>query len=130
MSEIGNYSTVDDDGFVELGHLEDRWLLLEALRREAAELAARIEKGEKFFREQMDLLKADGFTINGMRKVTYRQDATFPAAKYAAANPAVASVYTIMKPSFDLEAFKRDRPEEYKNWRSRSYKYVQPKKGN
>lgn len=129
MTQTADTPALDKDGFVELGHLEDQWLLLMALRKEAEELRVRIEKGEAFFKAQMDEVNADGFAINGIRKITYRQDATFPVARYTAENPYVAEVYTIMKPSFDLETFKRDRPEEYKQWRSRSYKYIQPKKG-
>lgn len=129
MTQATEVPVLDKDGFVELGHLEDQWLLLMALRKEADELKTRIEKGEAFFRAEMDLRGADGFMINGVRKVTYKQDATFPVAKYSAENPHVAEVYKIMKPAFDLEAFKRERPEEYKQWRSRSYKYVPIKKG-
>jgi histidyl-tRNA synthetase len=129
MTQTTETLVPDGDGFVELGHLEDQWLLLVALRKEVEDLRMRIDKGEQFFKDQMDLYGADGLMINGIRKVSYRQDATFPVARYSAENPHVAEVYKIMKPAFDLETFKRDRPEEYKQWRSRSYKYVQPKKG-
>jgi len=129
MTQATETPTLDNDGFVELGHLEGQWLLLLALRKEADELKTHIEKGEAFFKARMDEVGADGFTINGMKKISYKQDATFPVARYTAANPAVAAAYTKMTPAFDLEAFKRDRGNEYQSWRSRSYKYVQPKKG-
>lgn len=121
---------LDDKGFVELGHLEDQWLLLEALRKQREELDVRIEKGEKFFKDQMDLVNADGFLIGGMPKVVYRQNATFPAAKYAAANPAVAAAYTIMAPKLDVDALRRDRPDEVLRWTGRSFKRMQIKRGN
>jgi hypothetical protein len=121
---------VDDDGFVELREHGHSWHYLEAMRAERQRLDAAIERAEGFFRQKMKEAGATGLKIDGVRKVTFRPDATFPAAKYAAANPIVAAMYTVMKPAFDVERFKRDRPDEHQMWRGNSFKYVQPKKGS
>lgn len=130
MSDSDKQYEVDVDGFVELGHLERDWFFLEEMRKEKAKLEAAIAKVEAFLQGEMIAAKADGFKIHGVRRVTWRKDATFPAAKYAAANPAVAAAYTIMVPKLDVEALKRDRPEDYKHWRGRSFKFVQQKRGS
>ena len=124
MTEQDTFN-VDEHGFVELGHLERDWFFLQEMRNQLQTLQAAIEKCEAMFRAKVVEAGATGFKINDIRKVTYKQDSTFPTAKYAAANPHVASVYTTTKQVFDLEAFKQDRPEEYKQWRGRSFKYVQ-----
>src|SRR5688572_10154127 len=54
MTQVTEILEPDQDGFIELGHLADQWLLLQALRREVEELKHRIEKGEQFFKDQMD----------------------------------------------------------------------------
>lgn len=129
MSDIEKQYEVDEEGYVELGHLERDWFFLEEMRKEKARLDAAIEKVEAFLQGEMTAAGADGFKIHGVKRVTWKQDATFPAAKYAAANPHVAEVYTVMVPKFDVETFKRDRPEEYKQWRGRRFSFVQQKRG-
>lgn len=120
-----NKFDVDEHGFVELGELERDWFFLQKMRSELQTLQAAIGKCETMFQQRVVAAGATGFKINGVRKVTYKQDATFPVAKYTAENPHVASVYTTTKQVFDLETFKRDRPDEYARWRGRSFKYVQ-----
>jgi hypothetical protein len=121
---------LDDEGFVEFGDLEDKFFYLEEMRKQRAALDAAIDRAEVFFKAAMKQAGATGFKINGVKKVSYKQDATFPVAKYVAANPHVAAVYTKMTPSFDIEAFKRDRHEEWLHWRGHSFKFIQPKNGN
>ena len=120
---------VDEKGFADFTELERDWFYLQEMIKQQQVLEAGIEKCKAAFKEKMLTAGATGFSINGVKVVTFKQDATFPVAKYSAENPAVAAAYTTMKPTFDLEAFKRDRPEEYKNWRSNTFKFVQPKQG-
>lgn len=124
-SETIHTFEVDEDGFVELGHLERDWFFLTEMRRQAQELAAGIERAEEMFQRTMLAAGATGFKINGVRKVTYKQDATFPVKKYTEAHPAVAEAYMVMKPAFDLQKFKEHRPTEYEQWRGRSFKFIQ-----
>lgn len=130
MDDIDKKYEVDDEGFVELGHLERDWFFLQEMRKEKARLDAAIEKVEAFLKGEMSVAQADGFKIHGVKAVTWKQDATFPVAKWAAANPAVAAAYTIMVPKVDVEALRRDRPEEVKNWTGRSLRFIQPKRGS
>lgn len=123
-----NKYEVDDEGFVELGELERDWFFLEEMRKQVAVLEVGIKRAEAMFAAKMRETGADGFMINGVRRVSNKQDATFPAKKYAEANPTVAEAYTVMKPAFDLDLFKQHRPEEYQRWRGRSFKYVQTSK--
>lgn len=127
MSEDEKFD-VDDQGFVELGHLERDWYLLQQMRKDKAKLEAGIEKVEAFFKAKMAAAGAEGFKINEVKAVSWKQDATFPAAKYAAANPAVAAAYTIMVPKLDVEALKRDRAEEVKQWTGRRFSFIQTKR--
>lgn len=126
-TEATNYTvTVDKDGnkFVELGHLESPWTSYLNLLKQQAEIEAAIGRARAFFEKHMTDAKVDGMTINGVKVVTYKQDATFPAAKYAAENPGIAAAYMTTKTVLDVAALKRHRPHDYANWRGRSFKLV------
>lgn len=122
---VGTEYVLNDEGYVELGDLERDWFFLEEMRKQVAVLEAGIKRAEAMFAKRMRDAGADGFMINGVPRVMYKQNATFPAKKYAEANPEVAETYTVLKPVFDLDLFKQHRPEEYKQWRGFSFKYVQ-----
>lgn len=119
--------TVDDDGnrFVELGHLDLAWNSYLKLLKQRAELDAAIERARTFFEGRMSRAEADGMTINGVKVVTYKQDATFPAARYAKENPGIAAAYMTTREVLDVAALKLHRPQDYNNWRGRSFKLVQ-----
>lgn len=124
----GNYTvTVDEDGakFVELGHQVVAWEAYLGLLKQRAEIDAAIDRARSFFERHMTAANADGMTINGVKAVTYKQDATFPAAKFAAENPGIAAAYMTTKAVLDVAALRKHRPQDYNNWRGRSFKIVQ-----
>lgn len=127
MADTANSTkyVVDDEGYVELGELERDWFFLEEMRKQVAVLEAGIKRAEDMFAKNMREAGADGFMINGVRRVSNKQDATFPAKKWADANPGVAAAFMKTVEVLDVEAVKLHRPEEYKQWRGRSFKYVQ-----
>lgn len=64
---------------------------------------------------------AVGFSIDGVRRFAYKQNGTFPHAKFAAANPGIAAAYMTTVEVFDTAAFARHNPELYKQWRPRRF---------
>lgn len=126
---VGTEYVVDDEGYVELGELERDWFFLEEMKKQVVVLEAGIKRAEAMFAEKMRATGADGFMINGVRRVSNKQDATFPWKKWAEANPGVAAAFMKTVEVIDVDAVKLHRPEEYKNWRGRSFKYIQGGRG-
>lgn len=120
---------VDEEGFVELGELERDWFFLQQMRAEAEKLAVGIAKAEKMFQEKMLAANATGLKIHGVKKVIYKKNATFPAAKFAAEHPGVAAAFMKQVEKFDTAAFRAARPQEYERWLGHTFKYVAPKAG-
>lgn len=121
---------LDENGYLDLSDMERDFFYLEEMRKQKAALEAGIERCEKVFKDRMLAAGANGFTVNGVVKVIFKKNATFPVAKYCAANPVVAAVYQKTMLTFDVESFKRDRPQEYQMWQGHTFKYAQPKRGN
>lgn len=121
---------VDEEGFADFTALERDWFFLQEMLRQQATLQVGIDRCKAALKKAMEDSGATGFKVHGVKCVTYKCDATFPVAKYVAANPGVADVYTKMEPVFDLAAFKRDRQDEYLLWRGRTFKFVQNGGGN
>lgn len=121
---------VDEEGFADFTALERDWFFLQEMLKQQAALQAGIDRCKEALKAKMKAINATGFKVNGVKCVTYKQDATFPAAKYAEANPAVAAAYTIMVPKLDVEALRRDRPEDIRHWTGHSFKLVQMKQGS
>lgn len=119
----------DSNNFVELGHMERDYFYLQEMRNQLGVLEAAIKRCETAFKTAMEEAEADGFTIGGVPKISWKKDATFPVKKFTDANPHVAAVYVRKVEEFDLEAFKRERSAEYELWRGRSFKHIQPKRG-
>lgn len=120
---------VDEEGFADFTALEEHWGHLQRMLAEKAKLQAGIDKVEAFFAAEMARAGATGLSIGGVRRVVYKRNATFPKSKYAEANPHVYAAYQKQTTVFDWEAFKRDRPEEVKQWQGFSFKYVAAKNG-
>lgn len=120
---------VDEEGFVELGELERDWFFLQEMRAQAEKLAVGIAKAEKMFQEKMREANATGLKIHGVKKVIYKKNATFPAAKFAAEHPGVAAAFMTKVDKFDTAAFREARPQEYQQWLGHTFKYVTPKAG-
>lgn len=120
---------VDENGFVNLDHRERDWFFLEEMRKQLSALEAGIERCEAEFRKEM-LAAIDqgndviGFTVGGVRRVTFKQDGTFPVKRFREANPHIYNAYQMPSTTFDREAFKRDHPELYKQFTPRSFKFV------
>lgn len=124
---VGNYTVaVDDDGtkFVELGHQTVAWEAYLGLLKQRDEIEAAIERARSFFEKHMTEAKVDGMMINGVKVVTYKQDATFPAAKFARENPGIAAAFMTTKEVLDVAALRQHRPQDYHNWRGRTFKIV------
>lgn len=124
---VGNYTvTTDDDGtkFVELGHQVVAWEAYLGLLKQRAEIDAAIDRARSFFERHMTDAKVDGMMINGRKVVTYKQDATFPAAKFAKENPGIAAAFMTTREVLDVAALRQHRPQDYDNWRGRTFKIV------
>lgn len=118
---------VDKDGyrFVELGDLESDWKHMREMIERRDTLDAAIARVRAFFEKKMAEADADGFMINGVRRVSYKKDATFPSAKFIEECPAIAAAYMTTKEVLDVAALKQHRPQDYANWRGRSFKSIQ-----
>lgn len=115
---------VDGDGFADFSDLAEWWDKYRKLLDEKADIEAKLTAVKKRFGDRMQKAGATGFKIHGVPVVSYKKDATFPVAEYAKQNPHVYEVYLTQQPVFDLAAFKRERPDEYAQWRGSSFKLI------
>lgn len=125
---VGNYTVaVDESGtkFVELGHQTVAWEAYLGLLKQRAEIDAAIDRARAFFERHITEAKSDGMMMNGVPVVTYKQDATFPAAKFAKENPGIAAAFMTTKEVLDVAALRKHRPQDYDNWRGRRFLILQ-----
>lgn len=115
---------VDEDGFADFSDLAEWWDKYRDLLAQKADVEAKLTAVKTRLGDRMRKAGASGFKIRGVPVVSYRKDATFPVAEYTKKNPHVAAVYSKLQPVFDLELFKRDRPDEYAEWRGHSFKLI------
>ena len=104
-------TTVDADGNVALDHMRAQWHFLEQLRAEREMIDLRIKQTEEQFQAAMRAANATGFTIDGLPKVTFKQNGTFASSVFKETEPAIFAAYQIPTTKLDLAALKRDRPE-------------------
>lgn len=124
MTEI---RTIDSIDYADLSAQRERYNHLLFLRRQKRLIEQAIDTIEAEFAEAILKANADGALIDGLPVITYKQDGTFPYAKYAAANPHIAAECMVTKTVFSVDELKRLFPNEYTLWRPRSFKVVNKK---
>jgi len=119
--------TIDGIDYTDLSARRDRYDHLIYLRKQKRLIEQAIDVIEAEFAEAVLKDDADGVIIDGLPVITYKQDGTFPFAKYAAANPHIAAECMVTKTVFSVDELKRLFPQEYLMWRPRSFKIVNKK---
>lgn len=110
---------LDGDGMLDLSHMRADYFYLQELLKQRNLLDEAIKVYENKFKAPMDAVTGSkGFKVDGLPRYRYERNGTFPKAKYAAANPHVYAAYQRQTTEFDVDAFKRDRPDEYAQWRA------------
>lgn len=126
--ETGNIAALDEEGFVALDDLRNDWEDLERMRLDYELLAARIKDKEAAFAARMRAANADGFTIGGVKKVTFKANGTFASKVFAEAEPAIFAAYQIPSTKLDTVALKRDKPELVAKYTPRRWVNNKPKR--
>lgn len=124
---MANVKTIEGVDYADLADMRSRIEHLMYLRKQKALITAAIDTIEAEIQEAILASAADGATLDGVPVFTYKQDGTFPFAKYAAANPHIAAQCMETKEVFSVERLKHLFPQEYINWRPRSFKAVNRK---
>lgn len=116
---------LDGDGYLDLSDLRADWHYLLELCRQKVLIEEAIKAYEAKFKAPVEAVTgAIGFKVDGLPAATWKKDGTFPTAKYVAANPHVFEAYKTTKEVFDVDTFKKHRPDEYNQWRASSLKYA------
>lgn len=121
---MSGLKTIDGVEYADLSELRARYDHLLYLRKQKRLIEEAINAVEEELRAKITDAGADGGVIDGLPVVTYKQDGTFPHAKYAAVNPHIAAQCQETKTVFSVDRLKHLFPEEYKLWRPRSFKIV------
>lgn len=119
---------VDKDGFINLDDMERDWLALQKLQEEAALLDVKIAKAKEALAARMRTVGADGFTIGGVPRATFKANGTFASKAFREDHQAVFAAYQIPTTKLDMEALKRDKPELVKQYTPRRWLDVKPKR--
>lgn len=116
---------LDTDNYIDLSELRGDWQYLLELRRQRTLLDEAIKVYEAKFKTPVEAVTgAIGFKVDGLPAATWKKDGTFPVAQYVKANPHVFEAYKTVKEVFDVDTFKKHRPDEYNQWRASSLKYA------
>lgn len=124
---MSDLKTIDGIDYADLSAQRDRFEHLLYLRKQKRLIEQAIDTIEAELTEAILKADADGAIIDGLPVLTYKQDGTFPFAKYATANPHIAAECMVTTKKFSVDELKRLFPQEYMMWRPRSFKIV--KKG-
>lgn len=124
---MSNVKTIEGVTYADLAELRSRIEHLMYLRKQKALITAAIDVVEGEIQAAILAQEADGATLDGVPVFTYKQDGTFPYAKYANENPHIAAQCMETKEVFSVDRLKRLFPQEYMKWRPRSFKAVNRK---